>query len=154
MEADGVNVSELDLSKSPLVIPPRFHGVAYDAARFPGAKGVEGVEGVEGGANCQLYAYEVIRSFGLVIPNFRSRELWEDEAHTRLVTGALAPLDLLLFNKTLEPWGAHVAAYLGEGLAIHLCRRLGAPAIWSIEYFASRPEYVCFIGGKRALSSV
>jgi murein DD-endopeptidase / murein LD-carboxypeptidase len=149
-EHGGVNdIVSVDLSKSPLPIPPRFHDVAYNAARFPGARDAESLEcvkGFEGGANCQHYAYELIRSFGLVIPNFRSSELWEDEACTRVVTGAFAPLDLLLFNATPEPWGAHVAVYLGEGsdcreeLAIHLCRRVARPRFGSLKISPGVPN--------------
>src|SRR6266545_5225071 len=48
----------LDFSLSPLPIPARFHHVRYDGARYPGAAGVVGLDG---GANCQQFAYELIR---------------------------------------------------------------------------------------------
>ncbi len=62
----------LDLSLSPIPIRARFHGVIYNAERFPG--GLQ-TSGLEGGANCQQYAYELRRHFGFV-------ELWEDRNHT------------------------------------------------------------------------
>ena len=136
----------LDLSLSPLVIPARFHHVAYNGARFPGA---EGVAGLDGGANCQQFAYELIRHFGFAPPDYRSSELWEDTIHTQAVAGELAPCDLLLFNRTPAAWGAHVAVHLGGGLAIHLSQRAGVPVIWKVEDFSLRPEYACFIGAKR-----
>ena len=137
----------LDFALSPLPIPARFHHVRYDGARYPGA---EGVAGLDGGANCQQFAYELIRHFGFAPPDYRSSELWEDEAHTRAVVGELAPCDLLLFNRTPSAWGAHVAVHLGGQLAIHLSRRAGVPVIWRIEEFRLRPEYACFLGAKRA----
>ncbi|HVW03296.1 MAG TPA: NlpC/P60 family protein [Planctomycetaceae bacterium] len=128
-----------------LTIPVHFYKVVYDYERYPGAPGVNGLEG---GANCQLFAYELIRHFGRTIPDFRSRELWEDEAHTHQVT-ELEPLDLLLFNKTEDAYGAHVAVYLGEDCAIHLSRRTGRPMIWPLAQFTAQPEYPVFIGAKR-----
>jgi len=136
----------LDFSLSPLVIPARFHHVRYNGARYPGA---EGVAGLDGGANCQQFAYELIRHFGLAPPEYRSSELWEDETHSHTVVGELEPCDLLLFNKTSTPWGAHVAVYLGNQLAIHLSQRAGVPVIWKLEDFGLRPEYAWFIGAKR-----
>src|SRR5262249_7240789 len=113
----------LDFSLSPLPIPARFHHVRYNAARYPGA---EGVVGLDGGANCQQFAYELIRHFGFAPPAHRSSELWEDETHTQaVVVGELAPCDLLLFNRMPAAWGAHVAVYLGGNLAIHLSQRVG-----------------------------
>jgi murein DD-endopeptidase / murein LD-carboxypeptidase len=141
----------LDFAHSPLPIPARFREVPYDGARYPGA---EGVSGLDGGANCQQFAYELIRHFGFAPPGFRSSELWEDGVHTEVVIGEPAPCDLLLFNRTPAAWGAHVAVCLGLslgcGLAIHLSRRAGVPAIWRLDDFALRPEYACFIGAKRA----
>jgi cell wall-associated NlpC family hydrolase len=135
-----------DFALSPLPIPERFHHVRYDGTRYPGA---EGVVGLDGGANCQQFAYELIRHFGFAPPDYRSSELWEDEAHTEAVVGELAPCDLLLFNRTPAAWGAHVAVYLGEQLAVHLSLREGVPVIWKVEDFGLRPEYACFIGAKR-----
>jgi lipoprotein Spr len=137
----------LDFSLSPLPIPARFQHVRYNGARYPGTAGVSGLDG---GANCQQFAYELIRHFGFSPPDYRSSELWEDETHTETVVGEPAPCDLLLFNATAETWGAHVAVYLGNQLAIHLARRIGVPVIWQIDDFRLRPEYACFIGAKRA----
>jgi hypothetical protein len=138
--------ANLDFSLSPLSIPERFHHVRYNGARYPGA---EGVVGLDGGANCQQFAYELIRHFGFAPPTYRSSELWEDETRTRVVVGELVPCDLLLFNRTPAAWGAHVAVYLGSDLAIHLSQRAGVAVIWKIEEFHWRPEYACFIGAKR-----
>jgi len=69
--------------------------------------------------------------------------------HTQLVTDALAPLDLLLFNKTKDPYGAHVAVYTGNEQAIHLCQEIGKPALWTLEEFQRRPRYAVLIGAKR-----
>jgi hypothetical protein len=141
----------LEFSRSPLPIPARFHHVRYNGARYPGA---EEVAGLDGGANCQQFAYELIRHFGFAPPTYRSSELWVDETHTRVVVGELAACDLLLFNRTVAAWGAHVAVYLGGQLAIHLSQRAGVPVIWKIGDFASRPEYACFIGAKRVQRAV
>jgi hypothetical protein len=53
--------TRLDLSQSPIKIPERFHQVRYDYERYPGTPGVLGLVG---GANCQQYAYELLRAFG------------------------------------------------------------------------------------------
>lgn len=138
---------QVDLSASPLPIPPRFHGVPYNGALYPGAPGAAGLEG---GANCQRFAYELIRHYGRAIPDFRSSELWADTAYT-CIAEELAPLDLVLFHKMPSAWGAHVGVYLGEGLVIHLSKQIGLPAIWTFADFAQRPVYFCYIGAKRGL---
>jgi hypothetical protein len=133
-----------------LTIPPPFLDVPYVAARYPGEPGVEsGAEALADGANCQLYAYALLRHFGRAIGDLRSRELWLDRVWTEPVV-ELAALDLLLFNRTPDPYGAHVAVCLGDGVAIHLSMQVGRPAIWLLEDFARRPEYLVFIGAKRA----
>ncbi len=137
---------QIPLSASPLPIPAHFHAVRYNGARFPGAPG----RGLEDGANCQRFAYEFVRHYGRAIPDFRSSGLWEDTEYTAR-TETLEPLDLLLFNKTRKPWGAHVGVYLGEGLIVHLAKQIALPAIWSFACFLRRPEYACYIGAKRVL---
>ncbi len=61
----------------------------------------------------------------------------------------LEPLDLLLFNRAPDAWGAHVALYLGDERAVHLSRQVGRPVIWTLEQFKAEPHYQCFIGAKR-----
>jgi hypothetical protein len=48
-------------------IPERFLAIRYNGDHYPGAPGVIGLIG---GANCQRYAYEILRHFGLQIPDY------------------------------------------------------------------------------------
>ena len=125
-------------------IPPEFFTVPYDAERFS-------IGDITGGANCQAFAYALLRHFGRHVSALRSSDLWDDTAQTERVD-ALEPLDLLLFNRTPDPYGAHVGVYLGEGKVIHLSQRVGRPAIWTLEDFRRAPGYEVFIGAKRAKS--
>lgn len=140
----------VNFAASPIIIPERFRDVRYSGSRYPGTEG-----GLEAGANCQKFAYEFIRHHGCVIPDFRSSEIWEDTVHTQIVSGpapaALGPLDLVLFHKTPDAWGAHVGVYLGEELVLHLSKQAGRPVLWRFQDFVRRPGYACYIGAKRPL---
>lgn len=133
------------------VIPDRLWRVPYNAQRYPGAPGTTGLDG---GANCQLFAYELLRVFGLVLPPFRSSDLWEDTNHTIVVGAPFEPLDLLLFNRTSEAYGAHVAVGLGGDQAIHLSRRMGRPVVWPIGRFHVESDYAVLIGAKRPVRNI
>ena len=137
--------SRLDLSRSPIRIPRRFHGVLYHHDRYPGAPGVKGLAG---GANCQQYAYEFLREFGYLIPDFRSSDLWEDTRHTS-VSKTPEAFDLVLVHDNTNPWGAHVCVYLGEGAVLHLSKKIGVPAIEKLESLIQRTQYRCLIGFKK-----
>ena len=126
-------------------LPPRFRAVDYEGAQIP-----DGSHDLSRGANCQCYAYAVLAQFGIKLPPWRSSELWADATLTEPVT-MFEPLDLLLFNPTDEPYGAHVAIYTGAGQALHLCKAVGQPTLWSLAQFAAQPRYRVLIGGKRAL---
>ena len=93
----------------------------------------------------------MLQHFGIAIPPFRSSELWADEELTRRVSD-YRPHDLLLFNRTEDAWGAHVAVFVGDGKAIHLCASEGRPVIWRLEEFAMRAEYAVLLGGKRPMA--
>ena len=140
---------KLDLSRSPIKIPERFRKVLYDPKRYPGASGVQGIEG---GANCQQYAYEFVRAFGFTIPDFRSSDLWADTAHTRL-SKRPKPFDLVLAHNAPIVWGAHVGVYLGNGLVLHLSKKIGSPAIESVQSMMRRAEYRYLLGFKRILTT-
>lgn len=139
--------SRLDLSRSPIDIPERFRDVRYNADHFPGAPGIRGVEG---GANCQQYAYSILRHYGFAIPDFRSSDLWEDVVHTK-VSKDMQPFDLVLVHNEPNAWGAHVGLSVGEGLVLHLSRRIDAPAIEMLEEMQTRDEYRHLIGFKTIL---
>lgn len=124
-------------------LPAEFRSVRYDGARIPDRS-----RDLSDGANCQLYAYAVLAQFGLCLPPWRSSELWADTEVTCPVTN-FEQLDLLLFSPDGASFGAHVAVYAGEGRALHLCKSVGQPVIWSLDQFADRPEYRVLIGGKR-----
>ncbi len=124
-------------------IPARFRDVRYNGERPPLAGA-----GFVDGANCQHFAYELLRQFGRDVPDLWSSDLWESPVSAR-VTAPFEPLDLLLFNRTSDPYGAHLAVYVGDNHAIHLSRKVGHPVAWRIEAFLALPEYAVLIGGKR-----
>ncbi len=103
------------------------------------------------GANCQLFAYEVLRHFGLAAPALRSSDLWTDTRATIRVSAA-RPLDLLLFNATDDAYGAHVGVRVDEGRVLHLCAEMGRPAVWDMTEFAAHERYRVLIGIKRVVA--
>jgi cell wall-associated NlpC family hydrolase len=126
-------------------VPRRFRKVRYNASRFPGSAGTRGLDD---GANCQHFAYELLRHFGYEVPDLRSSNLWNDR-HWTVMAKRLRPLDIVLFNRTRTAWGAHVGVYLGGGKIIHLCKQVGVPAIWTLARFAREDRYSVFLGAKR-----
>lgn len=128
-----------------IIIPDHFLNVQYNEECYPGAVGLQGFEK---GANCQHFSYELLRYFGCVIPDFRSSDLWEDEDHTYAVT-KLEPLDLVMFSKDDDCWGAHVGVYVGQDTVLHLSKKIGVPAFEPMRAVMDKPEYKVFIGAKR-----
>jgi hypothetical protein len=140
-------VTEATTLLAALFIPPHFMQVHYVASCYPGV-----ARGLRAGANCQHFAYELLRHFGLILPDFRSSELWGDTTHTEKVL-EFKPLDLLLWNKTQEAQGAHVGVYLGSNQVIHLSKTVGTTSIWTFEDFQKLERYRYFIGAKRVKTS-
>jgi hypothetical protein len=126
-------------------LPHWYWEVPYVGNRFPGAvpRGQLGE-----GANCQLWAYEVLDHFGFAVPDHRSDELWYDKLATRRVEEP-EPLDLVLYKGDGDPYGAHVGVWTGDAVA-HLCAEVGRPIVWPQAEFDARPRYAVRIGFKRA----
>jgi hypothetical protein len=131
-----------------ITLPDTYWEVRYVGARYPGSPAVRARPGLADGANCQLFAYEVLRHFGLAPPELRSSELWSDTAASQRVT-VPKPLDLVLVNTTSDPWGAHIGVWAGEDKVLHLCAEVGHPALWTMAEFAARPSYRTLVGFKR-----
>jgi cell wall-associated NlpC family hydrolase len=127
-------------------IPAQFWRIKYDQDHDGGAPLLPSISE---SPNCQNFVYALLKHFGYEISPFRSSNLWEDAEETVIVTGELRALDLLLFNRTSSPWGAHVALYLGGGKAIHLSKKESTAAIWPFAQFQMLAEYRIFIGAKR-----
>jgi hypothetical protein len=136
-------------------LPDSFWEVRYVGARYPGSPAVLARPGLADGANCQLFAYEVLRHFGYDPPDLRSSELWDDTVSTQRVA-VPRPLDLVLVNSSNDPWGAHVGVWAGtdahDDRVLHLCAETGRPALWSLAQFAARPSYRELVGYKRVTS--
>lgn len=128
-------------------LPAWFWDVPYDGARYPGAvpRGELAL-----GANCQLFAYEVLAQFGFAIPDLRSAELWRDTDATRVVLEP-QPLDLVLFHDREQAWGAHVGLVCSDTEVVHLSQDVGRPAVWTFAQFAATPRFANLIGFKRPL---
>ncbi|WP_405746617.1 cell wall hydrolase [Streptomyces sp. NBC_01525] len=143
-------------------LPRALRDIAYSAARHPGAgspdgssPGGDGGPDLSAGANCQLYAYAVLRHHGLGVPPLRSSELWADTVATRRVAAA-RPLDLVLFDGgpvagRPEGYGAHIGVHLGPDRVLHLCKEVGHPAVWGYADFAARARYARVLGVKRVV---
>ncbi|MFF9017179.1 hydrolase [Streptomyces sp. NPDC014870] len=132
-------------------LPTDFWTVPHVGARFPGSTAVTDRPGLAAGANCQLFAYEVLGHFGLPVPPLRSSDLWHDTTATVHVPTPL-PLDLLLFNATADPYGAHVGIAAGPDEVLHLSAEVGHPVVWKLAEFATRPRYRVLIGAKRVIA--
>lgn len=100
------------------------------------------------GANCQRYAYAVLGLFGLRVPPYRSSGLWEDDKFRHVAVADVQDLDLILFNRTADAWGAHVAVALA-GQLLHLSAEVGQPALWQWSDFAERERYRSIVGAIR-----
>jgi hypothetical protein len=64
------------------------------------------------------------------------------------------PLDLVLFNSSADPYGAHVGLWMAPDEILHLARQVGAPAVWSLAEFARHPRYATKVGFKRVKGEV
>lgn len=128
-------------------IPPAFINVHYDGQRIPN---VENQADLTLGANCQLYAYELLRHFGKHPPSLRSSELWSDDCYTKKTT-AYTIFDLMFYNKIPQAYGAHVGVYVGNGMVLHLSYAIGHPVIQKHTELLLQAKYACFIGAKRVL---
>ncbi|OEO28280.1 hypothetical protein VW23_005500 [Devosia insulae DS-56] len=140
----------LDLSRSAIAIPVVLRDVRYNADHFPGAPKLLGVEG---GANCQQYAYALLRHHGFVLPDLRSKELWLDSEHTA-VAERMEPFDLVLVHDNPDSWGAHVGLCVGADLVLHLSKTISVPAIETLAELQRRDAYSHLIGYKRPLRRV
>jgi len=127
-------------------IPAVFLNVRYNGAAHP----LAAFDGFSRGANCQRFVFELLRHFGYEIVRMRSSELWEDRVYTRSVSRK-RPLDILMFNRKNDAWGAHLALFLGGGRAIHLCKAVGRPATWELSDFARIEAYKVLLGIKRPI---
>lgn len=131
----------------PFEIPEKFINVHYNGKRIPE---VDNPSDLILGANCQLYAYELLRHFGKHPPTLRSSELWSDQHYT-VITDSYELLDLMLYNKTPVAYGAHVGVYIGEGKVLHLSYAIGHPVIQNHTALLAEEKYAYFIGAKRVL---
>jgi lipoprotein Spr len=141
----GVRVKMMK-SISADMIPEHFWRIRYDQNHDPNTPTLPSISD---SPNCQNFAYALLKHFGFEIFPFRSSNLWLDSSETYVVSDELRSLDLLLFNRTKNPWGAHVALYLGEDHAIHLSKKQSEPVIWPLAQFLQLAEYRNFIGAKR-----
>lgn len=130
-------------------IPIEFFDSKYDGSKYPGSGSCSGIKN---GANCQYFAYELLKNFGYTVPDLRSSNLWEDTTYTQKVE-SFKPLDLLLFSKDSDPYGAHVGVYIGKNKVIHLSQEIGYPTIWDLEDFKKRDRYSVLLGGKRVMKN-
>ncbi|MGB0523673.1 MAG: cell wall hydrolase [Flammeovirgaceae bacterium] len=129
----------------PFAIPTWYMNINYNPRIIPNG---ETHDMQATGANCQVFAYALLRYNGKLVPDLRSKELWEDQAYSTL-SEKLEPLDILFFKKDHQPWGAHLGVYVGENRVIHLSRKVGKPIVWELEEFALVPAYQVLIGAKR-----
>jgi hypothetical protein len=104
------------------------------------------------GSNCQRFAYGVLNLFGRRCPPLRSSELWDERSYTVHVEKP-DPLDLVLFNGTDDPFGAHLGVWMASDEILHLCKEVGTPTVWSASEFQERPRYRIIVGYKRVLGS-
>ena len=127
-----------------IAIPQEFLNIQYNPKQTPESQ----LSIFKHGANCQLFAYSLLKHFGYSIPPLRSSDLWEDQEFTKNVD-ELKPFDLMLYHSKPEAWGAHVGLYIGNDTVLHLSQGIGTPEKRHHNDFKLSEKYKCFIGAKR-----
>jgi len=129
------------------IIPEEFLKIRYNGNVIPGTSYSTTLQD---GANCQVYAYSILRSKGYKVPEFRSSELWEDQDYS-INAEKYQIYDLLLFNHVNDPYGAHITLYWGNDTILHLSKEIGIPEICTIDTLMKRDTYKLLIGAKRLI---
>lgn len=129
-----------------IIIPEWLMEINYNGKIIPNGKTYDLLKT---GANCQVFAYYILRLNDKFVPEYRSSELWADTEFSEFIKKDFQVLDILFFHKNDKAYGAHVAVYLGNNKAIHISKKNKIPVIWELETFLKQPEYQFFLGGKR-----
>ena len=119
--------------------------ICYNAKIFPNG---EKHDFIQKWANCQVYAYELLRFNWKKIPDLRSSEMWEDVDFSSKVF-EYEPWDLLFFNNTDTAWWAHVGVHIWNNKVLHNSLKIWKPVIWDIDYFKKYDEYTILLWWKR-----
>lgn len=136
------------MSNIDLLLPTSFFTYKYNCAAYPGSD-----SSVQNEANCQQFAYDVLKYFGYEIGDLRSDELWNDTIYTKK-SETLQPLDLILVNKEDDPYGAHVGICIAEDKILHLTKKIGYPIVQSLSDLQTEPRYKYLVGIKSPIKKV
>ena len=136
------------MNTSNLLLPASFFTVKYNGSAFPGSD-----NSVQNEANCQQFAYDVLKYFGYEIGNLRSDELSNDTVYTKK-SETLQPLDLILVNKEDNPYGAHVGICIAEDKILHLTKKIGYPVVQSLSDLQTEPKYKYLNGIKSPIKKI
>lgn len=133
------------LKKSWIKILDWIMDIKYNPKIFPNW---EVHDYIKNGANCQVYAYEILRLNWKNVPDLRSSEMWEDNKFSEKVK-SVKILDLLFFNKNNEAWWSHVWLYIWNNKVIHNTNKTGWVEIWDLEEFKKYEDYKILLWWKR-----
>lgn len=128
-----------------LKIPDWFMEIKYNPKIFPNWK-IHDYK--KDGANCQVFAYEILRLNWKNIPDLRSSEMWEDAYFSKEVDSYI-PWDLLFFSSNNQSWWAHVWLYIWNNKVIHNTNKTWWVEIWDLEDFKQYEEYKNLLWWKR-----
>ncbi len=129
-----------------ITIPPWMMNIKYNPRIIPNGKEQDIISN---GANCQVFAYHLLRHNNRIVPDFRSSELWDDDKFSIRITEDYQPLDVLFFHRKQEAYGAHIGVFIGNNQVIHNAKKIGLPIIWELNTFFEYPDYQFLLGGKR-----
>lgn len=129
-----------------ILLPEWYMDIKYDSTNIPdwNQKDIRNTW-----ANCQVYAYELLRYNNKSIPDYRSKELWEDTIYSTVVSWKYEPLDVLFFNKENNPYGAHLGVYIWDNKVLHNSKDIWKPAIFELDDFLRIEKYQFCIWAKR-----
>lgn len=137
------------LINSRIKIPNWIMDIKYNSKIFPNWKKHDFIKNW---ANCQVYAYELLRFNWKIVPDLRSSELWKDTEYSVEVID-YKPLDLLFFNNTNKSWWAHVGLYIWNNKVLHNTNKIWKPVIWGLDFFGKYDEYRILLWGKRFINT-